>query len=347
MIKKLMNEPEYRLVDAISYSELAGVDKTPANIITKHKLDSDGIKFGSALDTYIFDGEEDFKKKFVIMTEKLPSPIIKSIIDGVFTIANNNLGFAEELKSLEDYKDYILMEAKAKEYGASNWKDDTIVNKITTDGGKDYFDLLVRACNRSILDSFTFEQILNSTNTLLTHEFTKDKFSKKEGCDIFYQFPIFWEYTNTEGKVYKCKSLLDILEIDWNNKIIYPRDLKSMGDHVLSFGYGNYMKFRYFLQESYYTDAVHWFKNNTPELKDFEVAPFEFIVISSQDYSRPLVYKGTQDTYNVGRFGGIIQGREVKGYEQLIFERDWHIENDKYSFPYEIYKNNGEIKLSL
>lgn len=331
-----MTEEEYRKVNAISYSELSGVDKTPANLIIEKKLDTDGIKFGSAVDTLLFDGEEKFNEKFIAMGSEVPTQIIKDIIDELYRITSGK-------NSLSDEKDLILSIANDLKFGAGNWKDETKINKVIT-SGEDYYNLLCRAEGKTILDGFMYDQVRNTCNTLVTHPFSADKINARDDdTEVIYQFPIFWKYLD-----YDCKSLLDILYIDHKSKTIYPRDLKTSFTHILGFIQTNYLKFRYYLQESFYTDAVIYWKNNIQtELKDYKVAPFEFIIISSQDYSRPLIYKGNQDSYELGKFGGIVDGRYRKGYKQLIEERAWYIKNEKYSYPYEIYQSNGVVDIKL
>jgi hypothetical protein len=340
-IKRIMTEPEYRLVDAISYSQLAGVDKTPASLIRKEQPESDGITFGSAVDCLLFDGEKVFKEKFCILDDK-PTGKIPYVIDDVYILAKNKANdFTPISKDLESYKQEILATCKAMDFGQT-WKQETLFNKVLTKEGKDYFRSLVESTNKLVLDIVTYERVVNTCNILRNHEFTSSIFVDTKDTETYYQFPIIW-YDRDK----KCKSLLDILKIDHKNKKISPKDLKTSYDHVLSFS-KNYIKFRYPIQESFYTDAVHYWKNNIAvHLKDYEVEPFEFIIIQNTDFAKPLIYTSTQESYNVGKYGGSYKGNAVKGYLQLIGEKEWHLQNEKYDYPKEIYDSNGKIKLNI
>jgi hypothetical protein len=44
-------------------------------------------------------------------------------------------------------------------------------------------------------------------------------------------------------------------------------------------------------------------------------------------------------------FGTLGQTKR-KGYIQLTAELDWHLKNDMWDYPYEIYKKHGEIDIN-
>src|SRR5690606_32819587 len=107
-LEKLMTEPEYRQVDAISYSKLAGVAKSPASLIATEKLETPSLTYGSAVDTYAFDGEEEFKKKFAIMSGDPPSTTIETIVNEVITIVQSKDLNGEIKGTLDDHDELIL-----------------------------------------------------------------------------------------------------------------------------------------------------------------------------------------------------------------------------------------------
>lgn len=235
-LERLMTEPEYREVNAISYSMLSGVSKTPASLISTFKLDTPSLTYGSAVDTLCFDGEEVFKEKFCINVGVSPSTIVEKIVRDVMKAIEEANG--ELIGSLDDYDTMILDVAKANEYG-KGWKDETIIRKIKDEGGRDLFSFTQENSGKKILDSFQYENVLNSRNTLYTHPFSKQWFNAEEGEELLFQFPVLFTY---KGK--PCKSLFDIIKIDHNNKVIYPVDLKTSYDHVLGFPY-NFIKWKY------------------------------------------------------------------------------------------------------
>lgn len=347
MIKRIMTEPEYRQLNYLSYSQLAGVDKTPASLVNKQRLESPGITFGSAVDTYMFDGKEEFKKKFTVLSSK-PSGKIPDVIDDVFILAKNKeTDFTPISRNIEDYKQEILDTAKAMKFGQT-WNEDTLLSKVYTEEAKNYFVSLIDSSDKLVIDLVTYERVINTCNVLSTHPFTVNKFTpENKNIEIVYQFPIVWKVERWNKPSYKAKSLLDVLKIDHKNKIIYPIDLKTSSDHILSFE-NNYFKFRYPIQEAFYTDAITYWKNNIEtKFKDYKVAPFEFVIIQNTDFAKPLIYRSTTDSYELGKFGGNYKGKYVKGYLQLIDEKNWHLENQLFDYPKQIYDNNGVVLLGL
>lgn len=337
---KLMSEPEYRKVPAISYSMLSGVDKTPASLINTEKPESTALTYGSAVDTYVFDGEEEFKKKFTVNTGESPSWKVEQIMQDIMKTITIKEG---ELKgNLNDYDKLIITTALAHEYG-KGWKPDTVLRKIKEEGGNDLFEFTRDNQGKQILSSDQYENVLNSANTLFTHDFSRQWITADEDEEIIYQFPIIWEVNEKP-----CKSLFDIIKIDHKNKIIYPVDLKTTGDHVLNFP-TNFIKWKYYLQASFYSDALAYFIKNNEKLSDYTIDKFRFLIISSNDARKPLVYETTERDLYVGKHGGTLKynNREIKGYLQIIDNMVWHLNNQYFDYPKDIYDNNGMVTLDL
>lgn len=347
-LERKYTEPEYRALDMLSYSKLAGVDKDPANILSEGMKLTKSLIYGSAVDCLIFDGEEEFYKKFALLDYKGPSDKIVEVIDDVFeqykSLKDSSFFFTGEIEDLSKstlLDDNILNTARRLEYGASNWKDETIIKKIKEDGSN-YFNFLKDNEDKIMLDAWMLERAKNSVHVLKHHPFTSKYFTPVEGVDIYFQFPVIWKYNGKE-----CKSLFDILIIDHNNKIIKPVDLKTTYDDVLSFPY-NYIKWKYYIQASFYSKSLSYLKLEYKELFDYKIDLFKFVVISSQDSKRPLVYKTTDVDILVGEHGGYLKdGTKIKGFKQLIEDMEWHIENEVYDFPKEVYDNKGELEFDI
>jgi len=339
-LKKIMTEPEYRKVEAISYSMLSGVSKSPASLISTEKLETPSIIYGSAVDTLTFDGEEAFMEKFGINSGVSPSAIVEKITREVMDVIITTKGEYEG--ELDEYDELILSTAKANEYG-KGWKDETITRKIKDEGGRDLYNLVKINQGKWLLDTLQYQNVRNSAHTLYTHEFTSKWMNCNDDESIVFQFPILWVY-----KGFKCKSLFDILKFDHKNKIIYPIDLKTSYDHVLGFP-KNFIKWMYYLQASFYTEAIKYWKLEYKEFFDYRVDDFRFIIISSTDPFKPLVYKCTPEDLYAGKYGGTIQstGETVKGFDQLIEDMQWHIANELYSYPREVYQAEGELMLNV
>lgn len=335
-----MTEPEYRQVSAISYSKLSGVSKSPASLLSDGNFDTPSLVYGSAVDTLTFDGEEEFLNKFAINSGESPSKIVEKITREVMAVILQTYG--EYKDTLDDYDDIILEVAKANEYG-KGWHNPTILRKIKEEGGSSLYSFTIENEGKRILDTLEWQNVRNSANTLFTHDFTSKWLMADEGEEVLFQFPILWTY---KGK--PCKSLFDIIKIDHTNKVIYPVDLKTSYDHVLGFP-KNFIKWCYYLQASFYTEALKYYKLQYPELLNYRIANFRFIILSSQDPFKPLVYKTTAEDLHAGKYGGIIKmyNDAIRGFDGLIDDMQWHTENQKYDYPKAIYEKDGELYLGV
>lgn len=345
-IKKEMTEPEYRAQPCVSYSALSSLDSNPGNLKAGPMEMTEPLIYGSAVDCLAFDGMEEFKKKFATITVQKPNWSGIKLFNAIYEELQATLDITETLSNnLADYPDTLLRVARSENYGGDNWRDETIVNKLIKSYGN-YYKALIDVDDKLLLDPQQYEYVVNSVQTLYTHDFTRDYFLPKDGQEVFYQFPIIWEYKSDDRTIH-CKSLLDIMLIDHNEKKIYPIDLKTTGKSVLAFP-KSFIEWKYYLQASFYTDAVIYLRDKIyPELSDYSVELFKFVVISSKNPMKPLSFQITPENLKAGKFGGILKNSEEykKGYLELIDDMNWHIDNDKYQYPKEVYDNNGLMTL--
>jgi len=345
LVKKY-TEPEYRKLPNLSYSGLAGVDKNPANLLNNGFKMTKSMIYGSVVDCLLFDGQEDFKEKYAILEYDGPTDTVKDIVDAVYSSYIETKGsflFSKDA-TLKSLSDTVLRLARQMEYGAKNWKDETIVNKIINEGGNEYFNFLQENIDKVVVDPWMYERAINSIETLTNHEFSKKYLvPEHEDIEIHFQYPIDWVYDGVP-----CKSLLDILYIDHREKQIIPVDLKTTYDNVLMFP-PNYVKWKYYIQAAFYSKAVSYLKLEYPNIFNYSVEQFRFMVISSTDTKRPLVWMTSKNDIVAGELGGVIQSdnQYVKGFKQLIEEYKWHIKTEQYDFPKEAYELNGHLKLNV
>lgn len=345
-LEKKMTEPEYRKLPCLSYSGLSNLDTTPRSIISSNFQMTDALIYGSAVDVLAFDGKKEFDRKFALMSQDTPSWQLQKVLEGVIEEVLASKDDLKELSSnMEDYSDIIQVVAASQEYG-KGWKPDTVVRK-TIEGAGELFKFTIENKDKLALSPQQYEYATNSVQTLYTHEFTKHLFDEQDGVDIYYQFPIVFQL-EVKGKVVHLKSLLDILIINHNNKTIQPKDLKTTGKHVLAFPQ-SFVQWKYFLQAALYTKAVEkLIADEYPEYKDYTIELFEFVVISSKDPMRPLMYECSHDDIYAGTYGGkTTEGKEVRGYMTLIEHYMWHVENELYDYPYDVYQAKGKLPLNV
>jgi len=256
---------EYRKKEAINYSSLSALAVSPQNYIARDDIGNiPAFRKGSAVDC-LLTTPDDFHIEFYVMSlKKAPSDMMVKYVEKLFETEDHGKAYLES--------GYKLKPEKVKEkYEAE---------------GREYYEGLKDARGKTILSYEEYEQIQRAVNAVKDGEFTKQYFEKPiEGMDILYQYPIYWE---TKGQA--CKSLLDIIVIDHKNKNIFPIDLKTTGKSVLNFR-SAFMKWKYYLQASFYTDAVTFWKNNESDLIDYTVENFKFLVVETIGMNPPMLFK--------------------------------------------------------
>jgi len=304
----------YRDFDAINYSKLSSLDKHPSEV-DKDKDFSDGIRNGDLLDIFCYDGEDAVHQKYHVSTlTSTPSDAIKEIID-----------------QSPDYSDAALLHtARELNYGASSWKDSTILRKIEESAGE-YILELENAGGKPIITFDVYAQMQQAAKLLKNHQFTKDMF----GPNWEHQVPLVAELKINQGQKHPFKCLLDGIYNEDKNLIII-HDLKYSSSS-LSYFPKDFKSWKYYLQASLYTDIVR-------EL--FGKDTIWYNVVYSSLENKVQKFHVDESMIEAGREGFHDFSYYRRGYRQLAFELLWHQENDKWEYPYEVYMNNGEQTIS-
>lgn len=300
----IITRENYREYDAINYSKLSSLDKSPKDV-HEGKF-NEGIRTGSMLDMLCFDGEEEFFNKIYVSSLKdsdLPSDAVKKIID--------NCG---------DFSDESLLDtANLLNYGQS-WKPETRLNKIL-ESGEAYIRELENSADKEIISLEFYTYLNKAVEKIKTDPSTRSFFE-----DSDFQKPLVAELM-IEGSKHKFKCLCDIYEE--SHKIIIA-DLKFTSRPLSSFEY-DFIKWRYDLQAGLYTSIAG----------EIAKKPVEFYNIAySQADDTVFKFKSSPKTLYCGKYGGTINGRKYKGYQQLAKEFIWHTEHDSWELPYEFCVNS-------
>jgi hypothetical protein len=342
---------EFRALKAVSFSRLSTLASSPKAYKQglEEVLTSSGLSFGSMVDTKLTQGDAEFNKKFYVMTARKPdSEMMQKFIDVLLKTHDSVQAHAQS-----GYK--ITLEA---------------LNKKFETEGKPYYDAIIAAKDREVIDFETLTKVNKTVMDLQNNPYTKKYFSTSEqGIEILYQVPLTWIFkgSNLPSEFapleIAAKTLIDIVRIDHNNKTIKPLDLKTGADGFMK----SYWKYKYYLQGSIIYDAlVH---TVTPE-SGYRVLRPSFIYADSNGFYSPTIYNMTEDDLFVGRNGYIptvynpsadeYQGcscgnhrkenkvserYKYKGYRRLASELMWHQKNDKWDYPYEIYQSDGEVEI--
>lgn len=178
-------------------------------------------------------------------------------------------------------------------------------------------------------------EINYTTTQLLKSKFTKKYFNNPNNL---YQVDIRWVFQGIA-----CKSLLDILEIDYQNKTLRVVDLKTTAQSLNQFE-RNVMKFGYLLQVAFYTLAVEYWKDNIEvEFSDFIILPPQFIACetSAKFNNAPRIFQVSEDDLHFAINGGNIYGVYSKGIKDLANLYEWHIDSDEWEYSPDLLTSEG------
>lgn len=322
-----MTEKEYRDYPAINYSLLKKLEYAPKTALVSAPIESDGILAGSVLDCLMTDTKENFEKRFVVASEAItPQPQVLN-----FSKRLSVLGTDSEENKRKAYEECNIQKLKFESF-VEKWEKE----------GREYYNFLKRTEGKQVVDPFTYKACLDGAEVLRNHSFTSKWFKAGFDEEVLFQTPIIFNAAPS----YEGKALLDIIKIDHMEKVIYPKDLKSMSDYLSSFLPVSFVKYRYDLQAAYYTEAVNqWRDKNYP---GYTVANFGFIVLSFNELNSPLLFNCSDRDLLCGRSGGTTKtGRVVRGWEALVSDYIWHKENDLWDYPRAVYQNKGVLTTEM
>lgn len=311
-----VSEETYRADSALSYSTLAKFERGGFNEL-EHlfgKVESPSLTFGSAVDSLLTGGEEEFNERFIVA--EFPS-IPDSIISVVKALHNT---YSNEYRSITLVPDSIMIEVTEEYKYQLNWKPETRC-KVIKEKGEEYYTLLTLAENKTILDTQTYQDVLNAVDALKTSESTKEYFADNNpftpDVEGFYQLKF---KATLNGIDYRC--MFDKLIIRHDNKTIQPIDLKTSYKKEWDF-YKSFVEWNYSIQCRLYVRILQEIIKKDEYYKDFKILPYKDIVVNRYSLT-PLVWD-CDFTFAMGtlRFGENKQivmrdpeeiGRELSQY---------------------------------
>ena len=299
-----VSEETYREDPALSYSTLATYERGGFNCIEHlfDRKDSPALTFGSAVDTLITGGQEEFDNKFLVAEFPSLSDKALKIIRELFT--DNHI----TCRGFEDIpEEKVLEKISTYEYW-NNCKSETKLKKLSDEGVAEYYDLLQLALDKTLLSSEMYTAVLNSVRALkespATEYFFRPDNPFDDSIERLYQLKF---KATLHGIDYRC--MADLLLVDHKNKIIYPKDLKTSSHYEWEF-YKSFIDWDYQIQARLYWRIIRNNLDRDPYFKDFILSDYEFIVVNKNSLT-PLTweFKSTQ------RNGLIIVGKPTSPIE--------------------------------
>lgn len=332
----------YYTINAVSQSALTNLSYGPKfykNNLDRLQEDTEAMTIGSLVDCLLTE-KDKFNDIYYISKFSKPSGQMGLYINLLFKSYVPEEGILHHDNAYEQLK---LDNGGKLQSSLEKFKERFEVE------GQNYFDELVTGLNYKVITPEQFEIAERVANSLLTNEFTSKEF---EGEEVLTQMEILWDYISPiDDEVIKCKSRLDLVVISHSEQVVYPKDIKVKMDSVGDF-YSSYLRFRYDLQASFYTDALEWFiiQNDLFDKttgRKYKIAPFRFIVESAKYPGTPLIFQVSENDLNVGRYGGTLKGRRYKGYVELIEELRYYEKNNRFDYEKSVIEAGGVVVIDV
>ena len=303
-------EEVYREDPALSYSALSTYERGGFNCLESlyDKKESPSLTFGSAVDALITGGQDEFNSKFIVADfPDAPDTVIKIVKDCFAE-------FHETHRTLTSIPDVEII-GRATNYNyQNNWKPETRA-KVIKEKGEDYYNLLFLAENKTILSNDVYNEVLASVRALRESPSTEYFFRSDNPFDDSIERLYQLKFKATLGGTdYRC--MADLLIVDYVNKVIYPKDLKTSSHYEWDF-YKSFIDWNYQIQARLYWRIIRDNLDRDPYFRDFELADYEFIVVNKTSLT-PLTWVFHDTTTR----GTIIVGKpthpiELRDPEQI------------------------------
>lgn len=277
------------------------------------------MKKGTMIHMYLLQPVE-FINNYVVKTITKPK-------------SENQKKFCELLaNSVELEPDLALLSAYKGAYSTTSQTDDLVLSKAKEMAStfKSYITHLKEQDSKTAISKYDIAMLENIRDNIDNHKLAKELLNPSKG-ETHHEFHINWEF----GGV-KCKSLLDSINFDIENKICTIVDLKTTV-HIGCFE-ESMKEYDYLRQLCFYYMAAKWYiwkeLNENSESWEYK---FYIIAIDTVRDNEIRVFKITEDQV-LTRLEVIIH---------TLYEIGWHQTTDNWEHHREYYEGDGSETLNL
>lgn len=295
-----VSEKKYRADPALSYSTLAKYEREGFNKLD-HLFDhisTQSLLEGSMVDCLITGSQEEFDNLYYVAD-------YPSIGDKEQLVAKMLYEKYHDSYELFSYIPNDVILSVINEVGwQKNWRDETRV-RVLSERIAMYYNLIIQADNKTVVDSNTYDRILKMVQTLKTSPTTQGYFADNDPMSSvkrYYQLKFRAKFENV---CYRC--MADLIIVDYEEKKVYPIDLKTSGHKEWDFQ-DSFEQWSYMIQARLYWRILKANMSNDPYFKDFTLEDYRFIVINKESLT-PLVWE-----FPLTRAKGTLIDKEGKEY---------------------------------
>lgn len=323
----------------LSYSTLATFQREgPAYLRDKNKTNLLQFRFGSLVDCMLSESDK-VSERFEIASFSQPSAKVCNALEYIWNLLE------DKETDLSRVDDNIIITAAKKYDCYPKYADSTILTKFRSSKCKEYYRLLSISAEKLLVERDVFERAEMCVHTLKNNPFTSYYFDDTEDSryEKYYQLRVYFSIPVKVDEIIMENvgfvGIIDRLIVDHESHTIEIIDLKTttkeleFEDSVWSWGY--------YIQAEMYRDAIKHIISQDQRYCNYQVLPVKFVCIN-QFTQAPLVWK-----YNLDSDNKIFKKLGYKHYIELAKEALFHIRNNKYTYPFTIYKNDGECEIKF
>jgi len=275
-------EAQYRADLALSYSTLAKFEREGFSKLSSlfEHISTPSLTLGSMVDTLITGGTEEFERLFYVANISPIGEKEEQIAKLLFQECYSNYGTFNDIPY-----EKILEKALVLNFQA-NWREDTRV-KVLRDRCSEYYSMLKYAQSRTVVDTETYNKALQMVEALKTSPATKGYFTENENSSNIQRYYQLKFKHSFEGVNYRC--MADLLIVDYEEKKVYPIDLKTSGHPEWEFQ-DSFLQWQYAIQARLYWRIIRACMNEDDYFKNFSLENYKFIVVNKNTLT-PLVWE--------------------------------------------------------
>ena len=300
-----ITEEEYRADPALSYSTLSRFDREGFNKLDSlfDKIETPSLTFGSAVDSIITGGQEEFDSRFMVADfPNTPDSIIQ-IVKELFN------RFNDTCVNINLISNNDIIEVAALYNYQNNWKPETRA-KVIKEKGNRYYDLLYLTVDKTLVSQDMYNDALRMVDALRTSEATKWYFADNNPfepeIERYYQLKFKATLHNIDYRI-----MADLIICDHKNKELILCDLKTSGHEEYNFA-SSFLTWNYSYQARLYARVIAENIKKDSYFKDFKLSNYRFIVVNKTTLN-PLVWEFPY-THTIGD----IKLESEKGYVRIL-----------------------------
>lgn len=280
-----VSEPEYRQDPALSHSTLAKYEENGrfSSLPTLFdKVSSSSLTFGSMVDTLLTGSEEEFKNQFIVVEDPNISDTLKDIALRLLDLYPDT--------SFDDIPENVLADVgKEKDFWANDKYITTRIKQIKQ-SCKSYFSILQVSKGKTIVSSIDIEDARRCADTLRTSPITRELFAQNDpfNDDVRRYYQLKFKCTDPQTGV-QYRSMLDLIYVDYANKVIWPYDLKTTSYNEWEFPKA-IVKYKYHDQARLYWRNLRQNLDKNEYFKDFKLMNFRFVCINRKN-CKPAIWE--------------------------------------------------------